>query len=536
MCPVGRYSEAEGAILESTCKPCDVGKYSEAVGQISATVCKDCNEKEYQKEEGKSLCYIATLESFKMNEEVVSARNAQSDNLRAIHKICIALMLPRAPLLQTKVRRLQKHVLQEHIRTNLARWECKRCPAGFSQSNERQSSCNKCNDGEEVVEGIRCEACEEGKFLDTSKTCVNCPDGYFQDSKSQKNCTKCALGYWTGGSDGAKICVEKPVPETERYRPENVQGERLNKSSLLVTFQIDHNHAQEKFMYRIKDRIDDDSQEHSLPAAVKDTEESTCSYVLTPGYDLREELVVLQLRLSEVGYVYWSDRTGTWTIARDCKPGTYLNDLANVESWNCEECPSGAVCRGGTFSDTIGTLQGYWRPTFAKLVFYSCLEGYGDCVGGTFGRNNTWPDVQCQKGHTGPLCAVCVENHARDLTMQCMPCASKGTASADKRLKIQVAVVIVNLFTFSTSFIFIVRANSRKLKEGPGAVAVAPVPKSSNAENKSLLRAADDVDTVDAAAIVKKRMRVLSAAGRMQKRNSRTFKDSAHISSNLWRI
>ena len=33
-----------------------------------------------------------------------------------------------------------------------------------------------CNDGEEVVEGIKCEACEEGKFLDTSKTCVNCPE------------------------------------------------------------------------------------------------------------------------------------------------------------------------------------------------------------------------------------------------------------------------------------------------------------------------------------------------------------------------
>ena len=112
-----------------------------------------------------------------------------------------------------------------------------------------------------------------------------------------------------------------------------------------------------------------------------------------------------------------AEPTSAWTTTSTCIATEYLQTRTgspSVSTFSCVECMDGAEC-ASRLSDTLGTRPGYWRPTFDEIVYYPCVEGLGDCTGGTLSRNATHADVQCRQGHTGPLCAVCLANHARDV-------------------------------------------------------------------------------------------------------------------------
>ncbi|EAR91473.2 transmembrane protein, putative (macronuclear) [Tetrahymena thermophila SB210] len=68
----------------------------------------------------------------------------------------------------------------------------------------------------------------------------------------------------------------------------------------------------------------------------------------------------------------------------------------NVE--NCQECPKGATCNGGT---DIVTNQGYWRKSNISDLIISCSNLPDNCDGGNYG------DDICHEGHIGALCEEC---------------------------------------------------------------------------------------------------------------------------------
>ncbi len=95
----------------------------------------------------------------------------------------------------------------------------------------------------------------------------------------------------------------------------------------------------------------------------------------------------------------------TTAAACACRDGYYAaNDT-------CEVCPEGALCTGGS---SLTSLPGYWRaPNTTQL--YACNEPSA-CLGYD----------QCAEGHIGPLCAICTQGYAVDLSGSCTVCRSSG--------------------------------------------------------------------------------------------------------------
>ena len=84
----------------------------------------------------------------------------------------------------------------------------------------------------------------------------------------------------------------------------------------------------------------------------------------------------------------------------------------------CVTCPSGASCNvSGANLTFIQTLPTFWRSGSNTDTFFECVVKE-DCIGGLWNQ-------QCRDYHTGPLCSVCIEGHARlqGKLSQCQPCS-----------------------------------------------------------------------------------------------------------------
>ncbi|EWS71413.1 transmembrane protein, putative (macronuclear) [Tetrahymena thermophila SB210] len=96
---------------------------------------------------------------------------------------------------------------------------------------------------------------------------------------------------------------------------------------------------------------------------------------------------------------------------RSCSTGEQITQLDQVtqcqicpENYysfkvqNCQECPKGATCLGGS---NIGTIAGYWRKSNDSDIVLSCNNLPDNCKGGSYGDNI------CYEGHIGALCEEC---------------------------------------------------------------------------------------------------------------------------------
>ncbi|EAR87182.2 transmembrane protein, putative (macronuclear) [Tetrahymena thermophila SB210] len=81
------------------------------------------------------------------------------------------------------------------------------------------------------------------------------------------------------------------------------------------------------------------------------------------------------------------------TQCQICPVNYYSFDVSN-----CQECPQGATCNGGT---NVVANAGYWRKTNISNIIIDCSNLPDNCVGGSFGNNI------CYEGHIGALCEEC---------------------------------------------------------------------------------------------------------------------------------
>jgi hypothetical protein len=128
----------------------------------------------------------------------------------------------------------------------------------------------------------------------------------------------------------------------------------------------------------------------------------------------------------------------------DCNLDQYLNDTDNdPASWQCIECPNGAYCKRegkpGTVSD-IRSLAGYWRvpyidtngdiwsagnTTFLRCPFPEDCRGVVENKGQEVSNGDKTNVTEgCVDGTRGPLCALCADNHNRDLN-KCTVCTNQ---------------------------------------------------------------------------------------------------------------
>ena len=93
-------------------------------------------------------------------------------------------------------------------------------------------------------------------------------------------------------------------------------------------------------------------------------------------------------------------------------------------------------------------------------------------------RNATHADVQCRQGHTGPLCAVCLANHARDVTMQCTPCPPVESGSLRGTSTLAMTFGVIAAMACGASFYSVASQRDKKKKKKknklPGSIKAPP--------------------------------------------------------------
>ncbi|KAL4461594.1 hypothetical protein ABPG74_016218 [Tetrahymena malaccensis] len=140
---------------------------------------------------------------------------------------------------------------------------------------------------------------------------------------------------------------------------------------------------------------------------------SNITLVGTPGSSANIQFTSKQIyTLNEQTQTFVQNYTFSIIINfRLCGPGEQITQIGLVtecqicpidyytfEPSNCQECPEGATCSGGT---NLVTKSGYWRKTNISTIVLSCSNLPDNCVGGDFG------DFTCYEGHIGALCEEC---------------------------------------------------------------------------------------------------------------------------------
>ena len=111
-----------------------------------------------------------------------------------------------------------------------------------------------------------------------------------------------------------------------------------------------------------------------------------------------------------------------------CSEGYYDATRGASDGPDCVACAEGGACVGGE----LLAQEGYWRETPGDDIFLKCREGYclpeEAATAAPAGRrlqqiNSTQQTSNCADGHSGTLCAICLDGY----TMQggfCQPCGA----------------------------------------------------------------------------------------------------------------
>jgi hypothetical protein len=100
-----------------------------------------------------------------------------------------------------------------------------------------------------------------------------------------------------------------------------------------------------------------------------------------------------------------------------CQPGFYSLD----PSQTCAECPSEAVCYGGSL---MVPKAGYWRSSKTSSEFLEC-----PVKAACRGSPHIMPCLtgECSRGYRGNLCQACENEFSRSSPNQCAQCPDKGS-------------------------------------------------------------------------------------------------------------
>ena len=123
----------------------------------------------------------------------------------------------------------------------------------------------------------------------------------------------------------------------------------------------------------------------------------------------------------------------------------------SVSTFSCVECLDGAEC-ASRFSTLSGLGPDIGVQHSMRLCTILVWKGSATAQEELSSRNATHADVQCRQGHTGPLCAVCLANHARDVTMQCTPCPPVESGSLRGTSTLAMTFGIIAALTCGASF------------------------------------------------------------------------------------
>ena len=410
LCPAGRYGTDVAAKTESDCSNCSLNTYSNLTGTTIEN-CKSCHA-------GKFTKYTGSVSSL-------DCINCALGTIRKTHdtycQTCRAGLVNNANLTSCIACEPGKYEFENQkclgcppgtYNENFAQWgieSCERCESGSISTiwnSSQNEDCTKCSKGTWAISSHKCESCSRGLYnplegQTSQDNCLPCPSGKFSSDMgltSLNQCTDCPQGKY-GSGEG-------------RYEGTT---------------------CQDCVSGRFSDKF----------GAVSESECKNCIPGRSGGG--------IECAFCKAGFFSISGQS----LCTICPKGKFAN---NHESLSCESCPENSqptqsktacecsvnyycvnisitpVCEPcppranceklGTSIEKISLKKGFWRYSKKSLNIRRCDEPLA-CVGGVI-TNST--DDQCRKGHTGPLCDVCVPGHAKTSSDLCAKCPKESIA------------------------------------------------------------------------------------------------------------
>ena len=194
-CPKGRFTSTSLESNANTCVKCQSGKYAPSIGMKG---CLRCGVGQFQLLTGQHLCTDCPNGFY---SDTTGSRLCKACPTGFLSKVEYCEACPSGYFGMT-----------DHTSN---KFNCTKCPKGYSQPHEAQTSCDACAKGfyENEIGSVLCKKCLAGKFGDATRmtsesSCKDCPKGTYSSTDHATACTACAYGQYQDqlGEASCKTC------------------------------------------------------------------------------------------------------------------------------------------------------------------------------------------------------------------------------------------------------------------------------------------------------------------------------------------
>jgi len=307
------------------------------------------------------------------------------------------------------------------------RSHCEACPPGSYAEHESSSSCSICDGGTSCPGGsVFGEPCPPGRFAKSgSSSCEICNDFSFTRLSGQSSCLQCPLDQKASADRTSCVCKDGfvTVQESNNFMCLCEPGKMLEKGICKTC---------PKGMF--KETLGNSQCESCDKRAVRGSF-STWSSIIQQ--QIQEQLLngtIIPLPVSPYNCT--------------CEKGDYFmagvpegedQELFGDRHGHCIPCPEGAECiEPGVTVETMKLQKGWWRSDDQSVKLEKCRVE-GACVQTielkTFSSSDAKhvvastkgfeTNMQCEEGHGGPLCNVCLEDYSKNTTGLCQSCEER---------------------------------------------------------------------------------------------------------------
>lgn len=381
---------------------------------------------------------------------------------------------------------------------------CKNCPLGYFSDQPMNSACKNCPPGRYMMPS--CDLSRRGSLND----CTQCVVGAYQDVPSMLSCKTCEDGRTTRfqGSTNVKDCydpvsitrVPLPTPIEVDLRFTVANSDETFWTAIKLIWQIRISELQssdfaEIGSFNIQFSTAKDFAPRSLVGEFVNISaaEQLVSFSLEK---LRQPIwkSVIFSRVRAHGKVDerafsqfgpWSAITDPWVTSDTCV-STWLNTSSSRPvNWHCADCPKGAFCNGGPWSQ-VSAMFGYYRIQGGEVPnrFVACHNPPA-CLGAPnyilrekhvidnidLALLNLEEHCNHKLGYKNGsrLCAACIQGYGRSRRFECSKCEDTGA----QRIAIAMACFTLLLCVF-VFFIYssIAGAGSFKNSESVQKIAI----------------------------------------------------------------
>ena len=444
-CPAGMFQAAGEA---NTCDVCDPGTFADTASATScapcpagfasdvATGCTACAAGTFQASEGASACNVCDPGTFADATSATSCAPCPAGYASASATACAACAVGTFQAAEGES-------------------ACDGCDPGTFADTTSATSCAPCPAGYETSTTTECIACAPGRFKQPlgSGACTPCPAGRVSGApfaNTSAVCDVCPAGWWAASLTACTVCeagkygalASQTTESACMVCPKGTYGVEIGASALEMCTDCPAGRYGESVGAASNGvcKACDPGKYRSSPGA---EDASDCLECVAGFASLRGKRRCSRCRKGQFS-------TQGATVCEACAEGKYNSEEGNSA---CGTCPADAepfsdgtycVCSAGMFTQNtsgvplqctgcpphticnkknvelaaLEVAPGYWRHANDSLEIRRCPEP-GACVGGTV-LNST--DSMCRTGHTGPMCAVCVEGYAKTGEGLCAEC------------------------------------------------------------------------------------------------------------------